>query len=234
MKFKYSVSVDDIKDIHEIPGVWTRDHYISLLKYLDFPDAESVAEEEMMDMAVLALSDLEPEEAAISLMALRMGDKLNSGQRVNLAEEFKDTALWQRYSDIRLHKDFFIVGWILHQAFPSIFRNPEIISIDLKITALNGDSISNLQTPSAPFLCRILHDGMTERNTIYRLFGDNIESNEFEEANAILWKWTESGYSEAGKANSFTLYTALHWVDELRSKQEYHSAAYGDHQHEED
>lgn len=232
MKFTYSVSIDRIEEVHEIPGTWTREDYLSLLKHLDYPDPASVIEEEMKDMAALALSDLEPEEAAILLMELRIGDELNSGQRVNLAEEFKDTALWQRYSDIRLHKDFFIVGWMLHQAFPSTFRNPETISISLTIQALNGDSISNLQEPSAPFLCRILHDGMSDRNTIYRLFGDNIESNEFEEAEAILWVWNTNGYSAAEKSNSFTLFTALHWVDELRSNQEYDSTAYGDHQHE--
>lgn len=234
MKFTYSVSIDSIEEVHEIPGTWTRADYVSLLTHLDYPDPESVSEEEMKDMAALALSDLGPEEAAILLMEIRMGDKLNSGQRVNLAEEFKDTELWQRYSDIRMHKDFFVVGWMLHQAFPSTFRNPEITSISLTIKALNGDSITNLETPSAPFLCRILNDGMTERNTIYRLFGDNIESNEFDEADAILWKWTTSGYSEKDKPVSFTIFTALHWVEELRSRQEYNSAAYGDHQHEEE
>lgn len=232
MKFTYSVSIERIEEVHEIPGTWTREDYLTLLKHLDYPDPASVIEEEMKDMTSLALSDLEPEEAAILLMELRMGDILNSGQRVNLAEEFKDTALWQRYSDIRLHKDFFIIGWMLHQAFPSTFRNPETISVSLTVTALNGDSISNLQEPSAPFLCRILNDGMSDRNTIYRLYGDNIEANEFEEAEAILWVWESNGYSEAEKSNSFTLFTALHWVEELRNNQEYASAAYGDHQHE--
>lgn len=232
MKFKYSVSIGNVKEIQEILGIWTKEHYVSLLNHLDFQDAEAVADEEMMDMATLALSELEPEEAAISLMELRMGDKLNSGQRATLAEEFRDTALWRRHSDIRLHKDFFVVGWMLHQAFPSTFQNPEIVSIDLKITALNGDSISNLETPSASFLCRVLHDGMSEHNTIYRLFGDNIESDVFEEAEAILWKWAESGYSEEEKSNSFTLFMAVHWVDELASNQEYDSAAYADHQNE--
>ncbi len=227
-KFKFKVQVTDIDDIHEMPEGWNNESYLELLKFLDADDPEAIPKEELRDMAAMALIDFEPEEAAEKVLEFRLGDKLNAGQRENIAVDARRESLWEQYSDISFHEEMFNVGVLINIAFPMKFRKPEAAKIVLKVTSKNPDSAEVLRAPTAAFIARLLNDGMNEHNTIYRLFQDNLAGESFPEAEHFIWRFDQSDVDEQEHSKTLTIYTSWNWVDELKGVQAYDSTAYND------
>ncbi|MEQ8324733.1 MAG: hypothetical protein RIC15_10715 [Vicingaceae bacterium] len=170
MKFIYEVEVLELKEVHEIPDAWNKADFLGLLDKIEYEDALSIPDDELKEMTIMALSDLEPEEAAELVLEVRLGEKLTVGQRKNLAEELKDDRLWEEYAEISFHEELFNAGCMIHWAFPRIYPYPDIVRLQLGITSKNSASKFNLQHPTASFLASLLCDGMNEHNTIFRLF----------------------------------------------------------------
>lgn len=230
MKNKYQVDLLEMKEVHEIPGAWTKTEFINLLDSIDYEDLESIADEELKDMACMALSDLEVNDASQQILLLRFGEKLNKGQRNNLAEELKDDRIWEEYSDLSFHQELFNVSTMLNWAFPKVFKEPDIVRIKLKVTSLNNPSAVNLKSVTKSFIARLLNDGMDQHNIIYRLFDEQIASDKFDEAEHIIWKIDETGFNAEDQSNTLTIFTAWNWVDELRGVKSYESTAFSDGQ----
>ena len=228
MKPGYHVQVVGFREVHVLPEGWTNAQYSELLQALDYDDVQSIPENELSEMAAMALSDLEPEEAAERVLALRLGDRLNAGQRRNIAEEMKDERLWESYADISFHRELFNVAGMLYWTFPRLFTEPDAVEVRLKIKALDNAPIGQLVAPSASFLCRLLNDGMNESNTIYRLFDDQISSDQFPDAEHILWEIVHNGFDTEQRMAELTIFTSIHWIDELKGVREYMSNAYAD------
>lgn len=232
MKYKYLAEILELKEVHEMPDAWSGPDYLSLLNLLDYEDADSIPPDELRDMAAMALSDLEPEEAAVKVLELRLGDKLNKGQRQNLSEELKDERLWEEYAEISYHEELFNVATMLYQAFPKKYHEPDIVMIKVKVTATNVSAEINLKTPTASFIARLLCDGMDEHNAIYRLFDDSIASNSFPESEHIIWKYDNEGFLSEDRSVIFTIYTSWNWVDELKGVKDFESTAFSDGQYD--
>ena len=230
MNYKYHVEVLDLTEVHEMPGAWNEKDFLNLLHLIEYDDADSIPQEELKEMTAMALSDLEPEEAAVKVLELRLGDRLNKGQRQNISEELKDERLWEEYAEISYHEELFNVACMLFQAFPKKYHEPDIVRIKIKIAALNTGSENNLKNPTASFLARLLCDGMDEHNAIYRLYDDAIASDNFPESEHIIWKFDESGFTPNDKSNTITIYTSWNWVDELKGVRSFDSAAFSDGQ----
>jgi hypothetical protein len=228
--FKYSVQVLDLKEVHELPEGWTPDNFRGLLTHVEYDDVGGIPLDELKDMAQLALSDFEVEEAAVKVLEFRMGDQLSKGQRQNLAEELKEDRIWEEYSDISIHEELFNIVYLLYESFPKEFSTPDIAKLKIKVASVNQESQSNLVNPSASFLARVLNDGMDGRNIMYRLFGDRIEANSFPEAEHILWKYEAAGFSAADNSNTFTIYTSWNWIAGLKGVTHFESTAFSDGQ----
>ncbi|MEL4456262.1 hypothetical protein [Lutimonas vermicola] len=226
--FKYSVDLLELKEIQDMTEAWTFDDFFGLLSYMEYDDAASVPQNELKEMVCLALSDFETEDAAIKILEFRLEEKLNKGQRQNLAEELKEDRLWEEYSDITLHEELFNVACLLYWTFPKHFSTPDMVRLKVRIVSLNKESKNNLIHPTPSFLARILNDGMDNSNIMYRLFGDNITSNSFPESEHIIWKFEESGFSEEENSNTFIIYTSWNWVRKLKGVEEYESLAFSD------
>jgi hypothetical protein len=229
-KFKYAIKVLEFTEIHEMPVAWTSEHLIGLLNHLEYEDVKSIAEDELRDMCAMALSDFEVVDAAIRVLEYRLGDRLNSGQRQNLSEALQEDRIWEEYSDLSFHEELFNATCMLYWAFPKQFSTPDIVKISLQVTAMNKDSISNLEQPTPSFLCRILNDGMDEHTIMQRLLGDNLNSNSFPEAEHIIWSFEAKGMEEGSSSNTFTIYTSWNWVEDLRGVLNYESFAFSDGQ----
>lgn len=233
-KWKYKVEVLALEDIHEMPDGWNNEDYLELLKFFEFDKPEEIPHNELRDMAAMALLDFEPEEAAEKVLEFRFGDTFNQGQRENIAVDARRIALWERYADVSFHKEMFNVGYILHLAFPMKFRQPGVARIKLKITALNRDSAEALKTPDSAFVARLLAKGMDEHNTIYRLYHESVEGDQFSEAAHIIWRFDLEKYDEKEQTNTIIAYTSWNWVEELKGVEGFESAAYNDEIVEED
>lgn len=227
-KWKYKVHVEELEDIHEMPEGWTNEKYLELLKFLEAEDPESIPKDELRDMAAMALIDFEPEEAAEKMLEFRFGDDFNAGQRENIAVDARRIALWERYPDVKFHQEMFNVGYMLNLAFPMKFRQPAAARIRLKVKALNHDSAEALKNPDSAFVARMLANGMDDHNTIYRLYQDNVEGEQFSDAEDIIWQFKASDYNEKEQTNKLVVYTSWNWVDELKGVEEFESAAYQD------
>ena len=228
MKNQYKVQVIELKEVHDLPLGWNSERLIHLLNAIDYDDVGSIAEDELKDMAAMALSDLAPNEAAETVLEICLGDRLTKGQRKNLYEELKGERLWEEYAQITDHEELFNVACMLYWAFPKKFSEPDIVRVKVKISALNSPSAKNLQNPTAAFLTRLLNDGMDEHNIIYRLFDEQIAANSFPEAQDIVWTFDQTGFDLEERSNTFTIYTSWNWVDELKGVKEYESQAHSD------
>ena len=226
--YKYTAEVLEFKEIHEMPNAWTPEGFLGLLNHIEYDDPTSIPLEELKDMACLALSDFEVEEAAVKVLEFRFGGTLNKGQRQNLAEELKEDRLWEEYSDIKLHEELFNVGCMLYWTFPKHFSTPDIVKLKIKITALNKESTSNLVKPTTSFISRVLNDGMDDTNIMGRLFGAHIRSNHFPESEHIIWSFKDSGLTTDDNSNTFVIYTSFNWVAKLKGVQDFESTAYAD------
>lgn len=220
----------EMTEVHEIPEAWNTKNFLSLLELIDFEGANSIPEEELKEMTAMALSDLEPNQAAEVLLELKFGDRLSKGQRSNLAEELKDDRLWEEYAEISFHKELFNISCMLNWAFPKVFSVPDIVKLRLSIVSENSDSAKNLENPSKSFIARLLNDGMDEHNIMFRLFDDKLISNAFPVSEHIIWEFFETGFSAENHSNELTIYTSLNWIDELKGIKNYKSTAYSDGQ----
>lgn len=68
---EFQVRMLDWKEIHELPGVWTPERLLALLAGLE---VDGVAEDDALEMTLLALQDLEPDEAADRVLEAVFGD----------------------------------------------------------------------------------------------------------------------------------------------------------------
>ena len=231
MNYKYQVDVLKLHEVHELPNAWNKATLLCLLDSIEYEDATSILDEELKDMATLALSKLEPAEAAKVVLELRLGDLLTAGQRQNLAEDLKGDRLWEEHAEISFHEELFNVGCILNWAFPNEFPLPDAVMIELKVTSLNSESAENLKNMTSSFIARLLNDGMNENNTIYRLFDENIASNSFTDAEHAIWKFIEENLPETDHSKTLTIYTSWNWVDELKGVKNFESTAFPDGQY---
>ncbi|MFT6871875.1 MAG: hypothetical protein ACJAVN_000879 [Roseivirga sp.] len=228
MENSYQVQVLELKEVHELPKAWNSDALKNLLRLIEYDEVDEIAEDELKDMAIMALSDLDPDEAAVALLELRLGDRLNKGQRQNLSEELKGERLWEEYAQIQDHEELINVTCMLYWTFPKKYSQPDIVRIKLKIVANNSPSKKNLQHLTAPFVARLLNDGMDDHNLIYRLFDEQLASHKFMEAEHIVWTMDNQDYDTEGSSIELTIHTSWNWIDELRGVETYESKAYAD------
>ncbi len=229
-KNRYEVEILALKEIHEIPGAWDDEQFRGLLRHLEYEGVDDIPPEELREMACLALSDLEKEEAVENVLEFRLGERLNKGQRKNLGNEMQEDPLWVEYSDLSLHEELFHVGCMLFWTFPRNFPSPDIAKLSFRITALNPEAKGNLRSPAASFLCRILNSGMDKYNIMNRLFDESLEGDKFPEADHILWQIENEGYDDLSKSTTVTVFTSWNWVEDLKGVRAYESIAWSDGQ----
>ncbi|NNJ88318.1 MAG: hypothetical protein HKP53_02865, partial [Eudoraea sp.] len=164
------------------------------------------------------------------VLEYRLGDRLNKGQRQNLAIELQEDRIWEEYADLSLHDELFHVSCMLYWAFPKNFRQPDIAKLKVTISALTNEAAQNVVNPDASFLTRVLNDGMDVHNIINRLFDESMATNSFPESEHIIWQFETLGTGEDPKENTITIYTSWNWVEDLKGISEWESSAFADGQ----
>ncbi len=214
MKSHFEVNIKTFKNLKEIKGSWTNEHFLKIMEDLEYSDTDGMSESDLKETAIMLLQDLEPEDAALVLLKLKLGEKLKEGQLKNISNEMLDEKLWEEYAEPSLHEDFFVVASLLYQVAPKIFPKPDAVEMSFDITASNDKSAQDLLSHCQEnFVLKILADGMDNGSIIHRLYGDQLATFSIEEASKILWTLEKTDQSE--KTVSFKLISSGYWMDPL-------------------
>ena len=227
MKTDFHIEVLDFRVLREIEGAWTQADFAALLETMDFGETGVMSDAEMREIALLALQDLEPVEAAELVLTQHLGQRLKSGQIQNAANEMLEEKLWEEYADLSLHEGMFNVASLLYAAFPGVFPQPDAIHVTLEVEAASEDGRDILARPlNESFVVRLLADGMDDDSVLHRLFEDQLKGRSFPEADNIVWIWEVD--SSRAPAITIQVTSSGCWLDPLRGTKAYESSAHID------
>lgn len=233
----FDVSVTGLKKVFDMPGTWTDQDYRGLLSQLEVEGFEDVSGDDLFDILLMALQDLPPREAADAVLAYQLKTGTKPGVRQNIAQDMLEgQRAWEEVADIKLHARIFASSVLVQKAFPKVFPKPDMLCLTLLMKGSTPEAKAILSSPpEAAFVTRVLADAMSEKSILERLFGEQLASRSFPEAQGIVW---QADFSEQsiGKDSSaiLTIYSSAHWLNAMEQVSEFQSNAYNDSADDED
>jgi hypothetical protein len=184
----YTVTINDLKKIDELPNSWSDTDYKALLEKFSYPDAGQIKSNELQDYLFMAIADFEPEEAAAILLEYKFSDELEAGQIDNLSHEMLREKIAENYSDISFHKGLFEVNQLLYKAYNGKFPLTQANSITFEITTENETEFTK------EVAIKAISAGLKNSNLIHRLFETQLQGKaSFPEAEHMLWELKSKG-----------------------------------------
>jgi hypothetical protein len=198
---KATFSIEKVTGINELPNYWSKQDYLTLLKEFEVSVADTISEKECVEYLQMAVSELEPNEAAQIVLTYKLSEFLNENQIEQISNDMLIDKISEEYPEINLHCDLFSVNQLLFKLYNGKFPNTKGISIEL---------IAEIDSYSSPLtkeeILKYLMEMVSERNVIKRLFAEKLVHNTpFEEANDIIWKLENNG-------NNYIIYTSEYWI----------------------
>lgn len=182
---KYKIKIEKINTVDEIKEYWTKEDYVVLLDKFNYPDAEDSNTENLRELLFMAISDFEPNEAAVLVLDYKLGEHLSEGQIEQISNDMLIDTVCEEYPEMELQSTLFHINQLLFKAYNGKFPSSSAIIIDCTITAMDKTNDTNL---TKEMLLRLFNDGLSDRNIIKRLFARQMNGNEkFPEAEAIIW-----------------------------------------------
>ena len=181
------VSVVAVEDIRRLPGTWEPAACRTLLGVLELDDAENTSDADALDMALMALQDLKPEQAMQVVLSNFSDGQFTRGQIQNLCEESKEESAWEEYAENDHQRSLFVCIDLLNMAFPHDYPEPEASEVKLSMRR-PGLAQQQTRTPLDPAtLLRVLGRCQDETNILNRFFPEQIAGAAFPEAAAVIW-----------------------------------------------
>ena len=201
---KFTIKVNEVKSIGEIPGYWTDDDYINILEELEFSDAKNSNPSELRELLEMAISDFEPHESAEMLLRYKLKHELNEGQIRNLSHELADDNEAEGNPDIALHYALFNINQLLYAAFNGIFPNAKATKIEFELSFEGDSEITATKEIALKAVCR----GLIDKSPILRLFESQLNGKEpFGDAENIVWELHNYG------SNEYAMITSDYWIN---------------------
>lgn len=230
----FQASVLGLKKIYDMPDSWSEAEYRAILEELEVDDVADMAGDDLLEILLMALQDLEPEQAADFVLANKLASKVTPGVRQNIAQDLLEgQRAWEEVADIRLHAKVFSAALLLYKAFPKSFPKPDLMQLTIQMQALKPEARKLLaEQPEAAFVTRVLADGMDENSILERLFDEQLVANSFPEAEGIIWL---AQFSEQTDSSAIlTVYSSAHWLHAMEDIDEFESNAYNDRDDDDD
>lgn len=208
-------------------GDWKTADYTALLDELEFGDSTGLGEAELREMCLMALQDIDPEDAPYIVLKHVVGDKLREGQLRNVANEMPEEKLWEEYVEPAFHGQMFRVASLLYAALPAVFPKPDAVNVVLRIKGVAArDQGLFVPSPDASLLVRLLAGGMSDHAVLNRLFEDQIQGEAFPNATDMIW--SASAAPAAGDAVELSVLSSGYWLDELERSDAFDVQAFPD------
>jgi hypothetical protein len=181
---KYFVKIIDVKSTDELEGAWNNDDLRELLARFEYPDAAQLKDTELKDYLFMAISEFEPNEAAVILLDYKLSDILTEGQIDNLSHEMLRVKVSENYTEIDLHHDLFNINQLLYKAYNGKFPQTKVNIVQFEI---QGEPNTSEEITKETVLKALSH-GLSDHNLIKRLMPDQLEGRtSFPEAEGIVW-----------------------------------------------
>lgn len=201
---KLNVKINAATTLEEIDNYWKSEDYIKLLALFNFPDANTIKEENLREMLFMAVSDFEPNEAAKILLTYKLSEKLNEGQIDQMSNDMLLDKISEEYPEINLHFDLFNINQLLFKAYNGKFPNAKATMVKFSIDPVDQFDVEITKE----IILKALNRGLSDSNIIKRLFTDQMSAEiRFEEAEDIIWKLDH----ETG--SNYFLITSEYWLN---------------------
>lgn len=199
----YNIVINSLKTVNDIENSWSNSDVIALLKAFDFYDETITSDSELKYLLFLAITDLEPSEAAEIILSHILGSKLNEGQIANISHEMLEDKISEEYADISLHYDFFKINQLLYSAFNGTFPNIKATIIEFEMKLIDGSD----KKITKEIIVKAFQGALAKNNLIDRLFHDEIIGKiAFDDANSIIWELHELGN------HTYKIITSDYWM----------------------
>ncbi|SMB89893.1 conserved hypothetical protein [Hymenobacter roseosalivarius DSM 11622] len=222
---KFTVERLSFDTLTELPNSWQAQDYKALLLKTGYDNPDEIAPDELKTMCHMALTDLEPTEAAQLVLEYLFEDQLTAGQIENLAHQMLTEKLWEENPELDQHEGFFKTTQLLYAAYNGKFPRAEAVQFQIKITA-DAEALALFDTqPEAPLL-RLLAQGMPDSTLLKRLFHEQLGGTSFPEAPAIIWQLQPLKREE----NSLVLdvVSSAYWLDDFKYADTYEATTQAD------
>ena len=194
-------TIEKVSSLTEIPNYWTKEDYFALLKEFDVPVANTISDAECIEYLQMAVSELEPNEAAKTLLTYKLSDSLNENQIEQISNDMLIDKISEEYPEIDLHCDLFSINQLLFKLYNGKFPNAKAISIEILAEIPDYTEVLTKEE-----IIKYLMEMTSERNVIKRLFSEKLNHDTpFEEANDIIWKLEHNN-------NHYKIYTSEYWI----------------------
>jgi len=203
----------------ELPNSWQNQDYKELLLAAGYENPDEIEVSELRAMCLMALTDLEPAEAAQLVLGYLLADQLNTGQIENLAHQMLTEKLWEENPKLEQHEGFYKATQLLYEAYNGKFPRAEAVQFQVQLTAQAPEDLALFDThPQAPLL-RLLAQGMPDNTLLKRLFHEQLDSTSFPEAAAIIWQLHP--VKREDKTAIFEVVSSTYWLDDFKYADSY-------------
>ena len=204
---KYAVKIAGIDTVTELPDYWSDADLRALLEAMSVDDAAELPAAELRDYFGLAVSDLEPAEAAAVVLRYKIAeDELSDGQLEQVSHDMLEDKVVEEYPDIRLHERLWHCNQLLRRGYNGKFPNTEASVITLTCAPVGKTPHDALDEAA---MLQILSAGLKPHAVLPRLLEDQLAGREaFPNAEHILWEMKPTG------GDSYELMTSDYWLSE--------------------
>ena len=177
-------------------------------------------------MCLMALADLEPAEAAQTVLEHLFEDQLTAGQIENLAHQMLTEKLWEENPELDQHQGFFKATQLLYTAYNGKFPRTEAVQFQVQLTAQAPADLAIFEEqPEAPLL-RLLAQGMPDNALLKRLFHEQLDGTSFPEAPAIIWQLRPVSQTE--QSITFDVVSSAYWLEDFKYADSYQATTQPD------
>ena len=223
---QFTVERLSFSTLTELPDTWNNAHYRELLTRMNYDHPEEIDEAEVKEMCLMSLTDLEPREAAETVLNYLFPAELTAGQIDNLAHQMLTEKLWEENPELPLHKGFYQATQLLYDAFNGTFPATKAVEFQVKCTAENADDLAVFgEEPAAPLL-RLLAVGLPDKALLNRLFSAQVAGPNFAEAKSIIWQLTS--LEKTADSMTFGVVSSAYWLEDFKYADTYTAPTHAD------
>jgi hypothetical protein len=222
---RFSVEILQWEEVHRLPDDWEPPSLRALLELAEIEGVADIGDADLLDMVIMALQDLELEQACDLTLRAVFGDRLSAGVRQNLIDDLQDDRPWEQVADPSRQSGVFTGIVLLQQAFPTRFGKPDAAHVSVRVTPKNAEAKeSSRKAPDAAMVLRLLAGGMPNTAVLRRLYSDALGARSFPNARSIVWRLQV----DQGEAMTIDVHSSLQWLGSLEDAQDYETAAWPD------